>query len=215
MTGGILQGIQGEQRANLQPLTSASHQGKAVNMMAEPRKGSAPVRPGVNSVQSRSQHLLQACTAPIPQAYSSRRTGPPVSQPIMQKPVSKIAVPAAPVTAAKKLPVHSKSKPLTTPLTDPDSLSGTSDLLSESSTSSSLLSSNHDASSYQPSSSDDGSTDAKVPLPVGKPPLPSKTAFNRHAAGAKKQQTSLRPATDNAAVPSNTTAHVPSVLRVS
>lgn len=182
-------------------------------MVAEPRKGRVPMGSGVSGVQSRSQNLLQACTAP--QANARRRTDAPPTQFPVQMPLSSRVVPAAPVTTAKKLPLQSKAQPLTTPLTEPDSLSGTSQLPSESSTSSSLLSSNRDASSYQLSGNDDASTDSNRLLPVGKPPLPPKAALKRRTAGAEKQQTSPLPAADSVAVRGNSSSPVTSVLKVS
>lgn len=117
-------------------------------------------------------------------------------------------VPPAPTTTTKKLPTKllDQQRPGVTPLTDLDSLSGSSDLKlsSQVTAEQSGMSNEDDASSYAPSCTKPAPKAAvKGKLPVARPPLHPRT-FTKHDPSTVQQQTSMPCAPPGAAEPSRT-----------
>lgn len=114
------------------------------------------------------------------------------------------SLPPAPITATKRVPQNSQQGPGTsaTPLTGPDTLSGSTEpeMSSGVSANGNMVSSDDEASSYQPSSRKQAFPDtAERGLPVARPPLHPKT-FSKH--GHNVVQRTAR-ASDDAVKPAN------------
>ena len=124
----------------------------------------------------------QPAAAPVVKIRGNK--APAHKLPSGQKHAEGKSLPPAPVTAPKQVPQQPQQGPGTsaTPLTDPDTLSGSTEpgISSGVSAKGTVVSSDDDASSYEPSSREQASPDtAETGLPGARPSLHPKT-FSKH-----------------------------------
>ena len=148
---------------------------------------------------------MQQQPSAAPMVKTRGDTAPSQKLPSGQKQAKGRNLPSAPATASKKVPKKCQQGPATTatPLTDPDFLSGSTEpeMSSGASANNTMVSSDDEASSYEPSSSEQASPDiAERGLPVARPPLHPKT-FSKHSHNIPQRQTSTPRASDDAAKP--------------
>ena len=114
------------------------------------------------------------------------------------------SLPPAPVTATKQVPQQPQQVPGTsaTPLTDPDTLSGSTEpgISSGVSAQGTVVSSDDDASSYEPSSREQASPDTAETGPVARPSLHPKS-FSKHGHNILQRHISTPRALADAAKP--------------
>ncbi|KAL3150626.1 hypothetical protein ABBQ32_000431 [Trebouxia sp. C0010 RCD-2024] len=138
---------------------------------------------------------------------SESNRAPAYKLPINPKHFKGRYMPPAPTTTTKKLLTKFQQRSGVTPLTDLDSLNGSSDKLitsSKVSAEQSGMSSEDDASSYAPSCTKPvPKAAAKGKPPVARPPLHPRT-FTKHDPNTVQQQTTMPCAPHGAAKPSRT-----------
>lgn len=193
--------------------------------MAHAQQGKVP-----KSIHSsyRSEDLQQQPDAPV--VKTRGHTAPPHMLPVVpsgQKHANGRYLPPAPTTASQSLAQKPQQGPRTsaTPLTDPDTWSGSTEpeMSSGVSASGTMVSSDDDASSYAPSSRGQASPDSGGRgltadtggrgLTVARPPLHPKPV-SKHGHNTVLQQTNTPWVSDDAAKPGNHKSKTAPILQV-